>query len=229
MQRNRAEWSRRQARRQHELPGPGNHQPVLLHDAERHHAARSVESPISSGRPQRPGRPVQVLRRLVDADPGPAGAVRREVQVPERRGQGQRHGAHRCMPSTDNWSVQLDPTTYKTNCTICTANPDDGTPMLPAGKYVVEVVVPEGFELVKEEDKNILIGDAYHRAGDAAVRRPRRHLHHARPGRGERPLQRLQPAPVDREQRRRHPAAKATPARSRSSGPASVTCASFPT
>jgi len=33
--------------------------------------------------------------------------------------------------------------------------------MLPAGKYVVEVVLPPGFELVKEEDKNILIGDNY--------------------------------------------------------------------
>ena len=33
--------------------------------------------------------------------------------------------------------------------------------MLPAGKYVVQVVVPPGYELVKEEDKNILIGDNY--------------------------------------------------------------------
>ena len=33
--------------------------------------------------------------------------------------------------------------------------------MLPAGKYVVEVVLPPGYELVKEEDKNILIGDNY--------------------------------------------------------------------
>jgi hypothetical protein len=33
--------------------------------------------------------------------------------------------------------------------------------MLPPGKYVVEVVVPPGFELVKEEDKNILIGDNF--------------------------------------------------------------------
>ena len=48
-----------------------------------------------------------------------------------------------------------------TNCTVCVANPDDGTPMLPMGKYVVEVVVPPGYELVKEEDKNILIGDNY--------------------------------------------------------------------
>ncbi len=33
--------------------------------------------------------------------------------------------------------------------------------MLPTGKYVVEVVVPPGYELVKEEDKNILIGDNF--------------------------------------------------------------------
>jgi hypothetical protein len=48
-----------------------------------------------------------------------------------------------------------------TFCTICVANPVDGEPMLPAGKYVVEMVLPPGYELVKEEDKNILIGDNY--------------------------------------------------------------------
>ncbi len=47
------------------------------------------------------------------------------------------------------------------NCTICIANPVDGTPMLPRGQYVVEMLVPPGYELVKEEDKNILIGDTY--------------------------------------------------------------------
>jgi Bacterial cadherin-like domain len=47
-----------------------------------------------------------------------------------------------------------------TNCTICVASPD-GLPMLPAGKYVVEMITPPGYELVKEEDKNILIGDNY--------------------------------------------------------------------
>ncbi|MBS0375951.1 MAG: hypothetical protein JSR73_15335 [Proteobacteria bacterium] len=36
-----------------------------------------------------------------------------------------------------------------------------GTPVLPPGKYVVEVVIPSGYELVKEEDKNILIGDNF--------------------------------------------------------------------
>jgi hypothetical protein len=61
----------------------------------------------------------------------------------------------------------VDPTTGKpagTNCdpTVCVDNPSgDGTKMLPAGKYVVEVIVPPGFELVKEEDKNILLGDIY--------------------------------------------------------------------
>lgn len=33
--------------------------------------------------------------------------------------------------------------------------------ILPTGKYVVEVEVPPGYEIVKEEDKNILIGDSY--------------------------------------------------------------------
>jgi hypothetical protein len=32
---------------------------------------------------------------------------------------------------------------------------------LPAGSYVVEAVTPSGYEIVKEEDKNILIGDAF--------------------------------------------------------------------
>ena len=66
--------------------------------------------------------------------------------------------------------TSMNPQTGKptgTNCTVCVPNPDTtdtfrvGTPMLPAGKYVVEVVVPPGYELVKEEDKNILIGDNY--------------------------------------------------------------------
>jgi hypothetical protein len=62
-----------------------------------------------------------------------------------------------------------------TNCTVCVPNPthasppvDDGydpyragTPMLPPGKYVVEVIMPPGYEVEKEEDKNLLIGDNY--------------------------------------------------------------------
>ena len=32
---------------------------------------------------------------------------------------------------------------------------------IPSGTYVVEVVLPAGYELVKEEDKNVLIGDSY--------------------------------------------------------------------
>jgi hypothetical protein len=54
-----------------------------------------------------------------------------------------------------------------TNCTVCVANPDStdkyrfGTPMLPPGKYVTEVIMPAGYEVYKEEDKNLLIGDNY--------------------------------------------------------------------
>jgi IPT/TIG domain len=81
-------------------------------------------------------------------------------------------------------SLGVDPTTGKpltangstngvtsnmagTNCTVCVANPDStdkyrvGTPMLPPGKYVVEVIMPPGYEVYKEEDKNLLIGDNY--------------------------------------------------------------------
>lgn len=32
---------------------------------------------------------------------------------------------------------------------------------IPAGKYVVEIIPPQGYEIVKEEDKNILVGDAF--------------------------------------------------------------------
>jgi hypothetical protein len=67
--------------------------------------------------------------------------------------------------------AQRDPVTGKvtaSNCTICSPNHavpttdwNYGEPMLPAGKYVVEMIVPPGYELVKEEDKNILMGDTY--------------------------------------------------------------------
>ncbi len=92
----------------------------------------------------------------------------------------------KCYDGMHNWN-QLQPAPYDgyysfpsvtardlnsgkptaTNCTGCTTNPDAtdkfrfGTPMLPDGKYVVEVVIPPGYELVKEEDKNILIGDNF--------------------------------------------------------------------
>jgi len=93
---------------------------------------------------------------------------------------------YKCYDGMHNWA-QLQPAPYDgmyqfpsvtsvdlatgkpngTNCTICNPNPAPASdwshdlPMLPAGKYVVEVVVPPGYELVKEEDKNILLGDTY--------------------------------------------------------------------
>jgi hypothetical protein len=96
------------------------------------------------------------------------------------------HSQFKCYDGMHNWNqVQpapydgmysfpsvtgINPTTGEpsgTNCTVCIPNPDatdpyrHNQPMLPPGKYVVEVVVPPGYELVKEEDKNILIGDNY--------------------------------------------------------------------
>ena len=95
-------------------------------------------------------------------------------------------GQYKCYDGMHNWNqlqpapydgmysfpsvTGLNPTTGKptgTNCSVCVPNPDAtdpyrfGQPMLPAGKYVVEMIVPPGYELVKEEDKNILLGDTY--------------------------------------------------------------------
>ena len=94
---------------------------------------------------------------------------------------------YKCYDGMHNWN-QIQPAPYDgmysfpsvtasnpttgrpaaTNCTICkpnTAVPSTdlyyGLPMLPPGKYVVEVVPPPNFEIVKEEDKNILIGDNF--------------------------------------------------------------------
>jgi hypothetical protein len=71
-------------------------------------------------------------------------------------------------PLTTNGSTNGVPSSLPgTNCTVCVGNPDStdkyrvGTPMLPPGKYVVEVVMPAGYEVYKEEDKNLLIGDNF--------------------------------------------------------------------
>ena len=96
------------------------------------------------------------------------------------------HSQYKCYDGMHNWN-QLQPAPYNgmyqfpsvtgrlrpasppgptAPCArpIHAADPTDwnyGQPMLPPGKYVVEMIVPPGYELVKEEDKNILMGDAY--------------------------------------------------------------------
>ena len=79
---------------------------------------------------------------------------------------------YKCYDGMHNFN-QVQPAPYDglyqfptANCTACIANPNAGqvaspATILPQGKYVVEVVVPPGYELVKEEDKNILIGDSF--------------------------------------------------------------------
>jgi hypothetical protein len=93
----------------------------------------------------------------------------------------------KCYDGMHNWD-QLEPAPYDgmysfpsvlarnlqtgnttgTNCNICVKDTDPTDAfrfgkedMLPPGKYVVEVVPPAGYEIVKEEDKNILIGDNF--------------------------------------------------------------------
>ena len=62
-------------------------------------------------------------------------------------------------PQPYGWHESARIALRQTRCLrqICTL----ASRMLPAGKYVVEVVLPPGYELVKEEDKNILIGDNF--------------------------------------------------------------------
>jgi hypothetical protein len=73
----------------------------------------------------------------------------------------------RCYDGFHNWNqVQAAPYDGRyvfpsVNCSACTTNPTDGTRMLPVGEYVVEAVTPPGYEIVKEEDKNIFTGDSF--------------------------------------------------------------------
>lgn len=57
----------------------------------------------------------------------------------------------KCYDGMHNWN-QVRPGVYDGRYSFTN---------IPAGTYVVEVVVPPGYELVKEEDKNVLIGDGY--------------------------------------------------------------------
>jgi hypothetical protein len=63
----------------------------------------------------------------------------------------------RCYDGFHNWN-QIQPAVYDGRYYFKTDS--QGQP-LKAGKYIVEVVPPVGYEIVKEEDKNILIGDAW--------------------------------------------------------------------
>ena len=66
-------------------------------------------------------------------------------------------------PASSNCHMVTDaePWGCKLNAAASTTDWDYNKPVLVPGKYVVEVVVPSGYELVKEEDKNILLGDVY--------------------------------------------------------------------
>jgi hypothetical protein len=68
-----------------------------------------------------------------------------------------------CMASNATFTLPNNPTAY--HCATV-ANPAAGQAgaapfILPPGKYVTEVVLPPGWQLNKEEDLNLLIGDQY--------------------------------------------------------------------
>ncbi|MEA3106066.1 MAG: hypothetical protein QOI88_671, partial [Gammaproteobacteria bacterium] len=79
---------------------------------------------------------------------------------------------NRCYDGFHNWN-QVQPETYDGYYQFATIYPSgvnpDGSPVMagepaiavPDGQYVIEIVPPTGYEIVKEEDKNILIGDAW--------------------------------------------------------------------
>src|SRR4029077_3282795 len=68
-----------------------------------------------------------------------------------------------CSGTATSFTATINGTAVTVNCaTIPNTNaghPGSSAKILPPGKYVVEVVVPPGYELTKEEDKNILMGD----------------------------------------------------------------------
>ena len=66
-------------------------------------------------------------------------------------------------PALSNCHLYSDsePWGCKLNAAASATDWDYMKPVLVPGKYVVEVVLPPGYELVKEEDKNILLGDVY--------------------------------------------------------------------
>jgi hypothetical protein len=72
----------------------------------------------------------------------------------------------RCYDGFHQWN-QVQPAVYDGGYIFPTSNYDAFRPSwikpgsLEPGKYVVEVVLPPGYEVAKEEDKNILIGDAW--------------------------------------------------------------------
>ncbi|HEY0721272.1 MAG TPA: choice-of-anchor Q domain-containing protein [Gammaproteobacteria bacterium] len=63
-----------------------------------------------------------------------------------------------CYDGLRNFN-QVRPGVFDGGYAFGSANPADAP--LPAGNYIVEVAVPNGYKIIKEEDKNVEIGDAY--------------------------------------------------------------------
>jgi hypothetical protein len=69
---------------------------------------------------------------------------------------------YKCYDGFHAWN-QIEPAPYDGSYAFPTAvwKTAHNATVLPSGKYVTEVIVPPGYQIVKEEDKNILTGDTY--------------------------------------------------------------------
>lgn len=67
---------------------------------------------------------------------------------------------YKCYDSFHNWN-QTQPAVYDGRYRFPSMAYQAAHGNLLPGKYVVEVLPPDGYEIVKEEDKNILIGDVW--------------------------------------------------------------------
>jgi hypothetical protein len=70
---------------------------------------------------------------------------------------------YKCYDGFHDWN-QVQPAPFDGSYAFPTAawkTAHNNATVLPAGKYVTEVIVPPGYQIVKEEDKNILTGDTY--------------------------------------------------------------------
>ena len=140
---------------EHELPGPGDHRSLLLLADNQPQYLDFTTISCTAPRGRRRCRPTRSTSATTACTTGTRCSPRRMTAcMPSRASR------RVARPRAHRWAAPIRRSPART-ARSAVANPTDGTPMLPAGKYVVEVVVPPGVEIVKEEDKNILIGDDF--------------------------------------------------------------------
>ncbi len=143
---------------------------------------------------------IQVLRRLVAAQPGATGPVRRQVQVPEREHGGCRRQAR----------AQQLPHVFRCGAVGLQAQRGrvgDRLGLHEAGARAGQVRrrgrAPARLRTGQGRGQEHPAGRRVHRAGHAAVRRLRQRVHHARPGHDQQQLQPAQPGQPEPDEQSR--------------------------